>query len=246
MNKKGIIAVAFFIAGLFGLTLSYIIFTSSEKQGIKEGLIGSKQSELIQLYLRSEEIMLNIEQSSRLSQAKALSGVYKNPGCGLKGSYIILDSCNLEKTKVEQEYLKYIKNELKPYLAKLKEAYAINLSEGDYLLTIEESNLIGRSKKPITLNTSKATLDLKPDFKVKLTLDINSVVTAFNSLKNKKNCLSTYSELEGEKKLIERCDLKEFDAWTIAKKDKDLLFSVKKNTQSIFNSEIDTQFTISF
>ena len=60
MNKKGIIAVAFFIAGLFGLTLSYIIFTSSEKQGIKEGLIGSKQSELIQLYLRSEEIMSNI------------------------------------------------------------------------------------------------------------------------------------------------------------------------------------------
>ena len=246
MNKKGIITVVFFIAGLFGLTLSYIIFTSSEKQGIKEGLIGSKQSELIQLYLKSEEIMLNIEQSAGLSQAKALDSIYKNPGCGLKDNYIILDSCNLEETKVEKEYLKHVKNELKNYLSQLQKAYAINLSEEDYTLTIEESNLIGGSNKPIALKTDKAVLNLKPDFKIKLDLDTNSVIAAFNSLKSKKNCLVTYNELEGEKKLIERCDLKEFDAWTITKKDKDLLFSVKKNTQSIFNSEIDTRFTINF
>lgn len=246
MNKKGIITVVFFLAGLFGLTLSYLIFTSSEKQGIKEGLIGSKQSELIQLYLRSEEIMLNIEQSAKLAQAKAFNSIYKNPGCSIKDSHILLDTCNLEKTNVEKEYLKIVKNELKPYLAKLKETYLINLSEEDYVLAIEENSLIGKSKKLITLNTSKATLDINPNFKIKLDSDIDSVITAFNSLKSKKNCLSTFNELEGEKKLIERCDLKEFDAWSIVKKDNNLLFNVKKNTQSIFNAEIDTRFTITF
>ncbi len=247
MNKKGIVVMAMFMAALFALTASYIAFASHEKSPVTSAVLGERHAGMLQTYLKGEQVMLNLEQAARLAAAQSLRETYARfniPGCEKDEGYVILNSCSITQKQMETEFLANNQGTFSRYLNTIKKEMSLK-EFPQYQSSLKDKKILNIAGGPINLSNEFMAYHMNPNVTIAFETGFNTFIDAINKLKEKKECLAAYNELEGEQSLITRCSLEYFDAWKLKRKENTLFFDVTKNTKRKFIGNIDTRFAIS-
>ena len=165
MNKKGIYLPT--LVALTAFLLAYATFAVLTTNTSIAGEAGKNQIDIIQLYQKGEFIRQYIKQSARNSINDALNEFGKNgglrkEGCKSENEFVWNNECKPNK----EDYLLYFDNNFKNYL---------NLNNKipklDFDYTIQENNLIAKSKNSLLFEINKDSITLKEkrviDFSVK-------------------------------------------------------------------------------
>lgn len=248
-QKKGYLIFGLFVVTLFGLTFSYILFTSGDKEEKIAATLGEKQARLMQKYVQGEWISLNIDQAARLAATKARSELYSDlmlENCAQSDGYTVINSCKINADILKKRFTNLFMRHFDAYLATIKTTFDLNQDLGatDYSLDINETVLQGSTKKTIDLSEGEIGYSINPSFKQKFGGGFEQFIAAMKQIKARKECLAKYNELEGEERIIKEFSLVGFDAWKIKRRNDVLYFDVTKHTKEKLVKNIDAQFAI--
>ncbi len=250
MNKKGMFMFVLFIVGLFALSAAYIYFTMREKDNPEQKVIGVKQLALIQKYNQEDLLLLNIDQASKMSAAKALKDLYKIDieGCAKSEEYIIINECDASDAIIENKFKQLFRRSFQEYL----EMVTDQVKEYDYNITVDKEYIYGISNKSInetreheeimgyTVPEFSISYFVKPDFKQKVE-GPSEVISLVNEAKQDQACLKDYNELVDDPT---KCFPDSRYIWRINKKDDIVFLDVTLKEKKRFVGNIDSRLAI--